>query len=133
MEFKGQYLTYEDYRALGGSLDLTSFNLSEFESRKRIDEKTQCRLKNLDVNEIPAEVKVCEFKMIDSIKKFAESTDNISNVVSENIDGYSTTFLTPTQIRDVINSKEAEIDDIITTSLFGVVVNNEHLIYLGVK
>ena len=47
MEFKGQYLTYEDYKALGGTLDLTPFNLLEFEARRRIDIKTQNRLKNI--------------------------------------------------------------------------------------
>ena len=30
MEFNGQYLTYNEYKALGGSLDITPFNLLEF-------------------------------------------------------------------------------------------------------
>ena len=55
MEFKGQYLTYKEYKALGGSLDQTPFNLLEFEARKKVDEKTQRRL--LKETTIPEEVK----------------------------------------------------------------------------
>ena len=43
MEFEGQYLTYEDYKALGGTLnDQMPFNLLEFESRKQIDKRRFC-------------------------------------------------------------------------------------------
>ena len=66
MEFSGQYLTYEEYKALGGTLDLTPFNLLEFESRRRIDTRTFNRLKGIDSDGIPQEVKICEFKMINS-------------------------------------------------------------------
>jgi hypothetical protein len=69
MEFKGQYLTYEEYRALGGTLDLTPFNLLEFEARKKIDLWTDNRLVNLENSNIPNEVKMCEFKIIDSVLK----------------------------------------------------------------
>ena len=44
MEFKGQYLTYEEYLSLGGTLDQTPFNLLEYNARKKIDERTFGRL-----------------------------------------------------------------------------------------
>ena len=44
MEFKGQYLTYQEYKALGGTLDEMPFNLLEFNARKKIDERTFGRL-----------------------------------------------------------------------------------------
>ena len=69
MEFKGQYLTYEEYKALGGALDLSPFNLLEFEARRKIDLRTDNRLVGLDNSEIPSEVKLCEYKMIDSVLK----------------------------------------------------------------
>ena len=47
MEFSEQYLNYEEYKSLGGTLDIMPFNILEFESRKRIDERTQNRLKNI--------------------------------------------------------------------------------------
>lgn len=135
MEFEGQYLTYSEYRELGGTLDQTPFNLLEFECRREIDEKTSNRLKDLEQNEIPFEVKICEFKLIDSIvSKYDETiTSSNNNVESENIDGYSVKYISPTQIKEIISSKNAEVEDTIETELFGVIVNNEHILYVGVK
>ena len=68
MEFSGQYLTYEEYRGLNGTLDITPFNLLEFESRRRIDKRTQNRLKDVNSKDIPQEVKLCVNKLINIIK-----------------------------------------------------------------
>lgn len=136
MEFNGQYLTYEEYRALGGTLDLMPFNLLEFESRRQIDIRTQNRLKDIDSTDIPQEVKLCEYRMINSINNYWETTNNITsngNVASENTDGYSISYITAGQIQDIIKSKSVELDDIIREYLIGVVVNGQHIMYLGVK
>ena len=132
MEFSGQYLTYEEYKALGGTLDITPFNLLEFESRRRIDIRTFNRLKN--VKNIPQEVKICVYKLINSASSYDENLSNIANnnVASENTDGYSVSYVTSAQAVDIINSKSAELEDIISECLLGVVVNGEHLIYCGV-
>ena len=135
MEFNGQYLTYEEYRALGGTLDLMPFNLLEFESRRRIDIRTQNRLKDIDSTDIPQEVKMCEYRMINSINNYWETTNNITsngNVASENTDGYSISYVTAGQIQDIIKSKSVELNDIIREYLIGVVVNGQHIMYLGV-
>ena len=135
MEFSGQYLTYGEYRALGGTLDLTPFNLLEFESRRLIDIRTQNRLKNVDKNSIPNEVKLCEYKMINNINGYTKSIDKAinENVKSENTDGYSVSYATTSDIEEIIKSKSAELNDTIRTYLLGVVVNGEHLMYVGVK
>ena len=135
MEFSGQYLTYEEYRGLGGTLDLMPFNLLEFEARRKIDIRTQNRLKEIDSANIPQEVKMCEYKLINSINEFAEATNNVAsggNVASENTDGYSVSYITANQISDVVKSRNAEIEDIIRNYLVGVIVNGEHIMYLGV-
>ncbi len=135
MEFEGQYLTYEEYIGLGGELDLMPFNLLEFEARRRIDIRTQNRLKDVDSGEIPQEVKICEYNLINSINGFASAMTNISNngnVASFNSDGYSESYITPAQIQDVVKSKSAELDDIVRTYLLGVIFNEQHLMYLGV-
>ena len=132
MEFSGQYLTYNEYRALGGTLDQTPFNLLEFEARRKIDEKTQGRLKN--VVEIPQEVKMCMFSLINSISSYSSCvSSNNKNIASESIDGYSVSYVTGGTLQEIVSSKNAELNDIITTYLFGVIVNNEHILYLGVK
>ena len=133
MEFSEQYLTYEEYKALGGTLDLTPFNLLEFESRRRIDIKTLNSLKG--TKDIPQEVKVCVYKLINSISGYDKSLNNVANkgnVASENTDGYSVSYITSGQINAIINSKSAELDEIIDTYLLGVVVNGEHIMYCGV-
>lgn len=132
--FEGQYLTYREYQELGGTLDETPFNLLEFACRKEVDENTQNRLKDLETAEIPSEVKLCIFNLIEIVDKYNEIVKKTSgNIESENIDGYSVKYITATQIKEIITNKKSEITDIIKTQLFGVIVNNEHIIYLGVK
>lgn len=132
MELSGKYLTYEEYRALGGTLDLMPFELLEFECRRRIDERTQNRLKNID--KIPKEVKLCIYKLMNVMTSYDEGLDTVSrNIASENIDGYSVSYVTGSQIQEVLKTKNKEIDDIIMTYLSGVVVNKEHILFLGVQ
>ena len=76
MEFSGQYLTYEEYRSLGGTLDLTPFNLLEFEARRKIDSRTMNRLKDIDSQDIPQEVKICEYNVINSINSYVNTFES---------------------------------------------------------
>jgi hypothetical protein len=136
MDFNGQYLTYAEYRLLGGTLETTPFNLLEFEARRKIDINTQNRLKGIDSEKIPQEVKLCEYNLISSINNYASSIKSVNengNISSENIDGYSITYVEPTSIKDIINSKSTELNDIIRTYLLEVIFNGEHLLYLGVE
>ena len=136
MEFSGQYLTFTEYRGLGGTLAETPFNLLEFESRRQIDIRTQNRLKEIDSENIPQEAKLCIFHLIETINNYAisiESATGNSNIASENIDGYSVTYVKSTQIKEIIQSKSAEINDIIRNYLLEVIFNGEHLMYLGVE
>ena len=134
MEFEGQYLTYAEYRSLGGTLDITPFNLLEFEARRKIDIETQSRLKGTNSQDIPQEVKLCINSLISSIDHYSESIESATengNIASENTDGYSVTYVKSSSIKDIINSKSVELDDIIRTYLLGVVFKGEHLMYLG--
>ena len=134
MTFEGQYLTYAEYQALGGSaIGEMPFNLLEFEARRQIDIRTSNRFK--DSNEIPQEVKLCEYELINSISSFKNATDSVAsggNVKSENTDGYSISYISASEISNVVKSKQDEIDDIIRTYLLGVIYNGEHLMYIGV-
>ena len=131
--FDGKYLTYDEYTSLGGTLEETPFNLLEYESRKQIDLRTQKRL--VGVEEIPNEVKLCDFHLINKINDYILTLDSISqnNKSSESIDGYSVSFITPSEISNIVISRNKELDDIMRTDLYGVIVNNEHIIYNGVK
>ena len=95
MTFEGQYLTYAEYTELGGSaMAEMPFNILEFEARRQIDIRTFNRLK--DSEEIPQEVKLCEYALINSINSFQETTNNVAgngNIASENTDGYSISYI----------------------------------------
>ena len=84
MEFNGQYLTYDEYKALGGSLDQTPFNLLEFEAQKIIDSRTLQRLKG--IKELPKEV--CDIERV----TFYMAQSYISAMV---INGYYDYFEVP--------------------------------------
>ncbi len=132
MDFNGQYLRYEEYKGLGGTLDLMPFNLLEFEARRKIDERTQQRLQKAEV--LPQAVKLCTFHLINTIYQYInEDNTKNKNISSENIDGYSVSYISGSQITEVMNAKNDELNDIIRTYLIGVVVNDEHIMYLGVK
>ena len=123
---EGQYLTYEEYQGLGGTLEETPFNLLEFEARKEIDIRTQKRLSNVDT--IPDEVKLCVFSLINKIQLYINDTDR--NKASESVGSYSVNYVD--DIKKVISNKNTELNDIIMNSLYGLIINNEHILYLGV-
>ena len=131
MEFSGQYLTYDEYKALGGSLDQTPFNLLEFEARRIIDNKTLQRLKEIENQS--EEVKMCMFSLINNINSYISENQVSKNISSESVGSYSVSYVTGTQIQEIVKSKNAELNDIVLTYLTGVIVNGEHVIYLGVN
>lgn len=128
MSFEGQYLSYAEYQSLGGTLEETPFNIAEFYSRKEIDLRTQKRLNG--VEEIPEEVKLCVYNLIDLINKYQSQNSNIS-LSSESVGDYSVTYIN--DYKQIITNKQSEITDVVMRDLYGVIVNNEHLIYLGVE
>lgn len=131
MDFTNQYLSYEEYMELGGTLEEVPFNELEYECRRIIDSRTQNRLKNAD--KIPQEVKMLENKMIQDLQGYYVSLEKAqSGVASENTDGYSVSYISSNQISQLIEGKIDVLQDLVSTYLFGVIVNNEHLLYCGV-
>lgn len=128
MEFKGQYLTYREYKALGGTLELTPFNILEFEARRRIDEVTHNRM--VGGNDIPEEVKMCEFAIVNKVLK-AYDKEISRGKSSETVGSYSVSY--NNDIKKIIEDKRAEIEDLVLTDLYGVVYNGEHVLYCGVR
>ena len=132
MEFSGQYLTYNEYKALGGNLDITPFNLLEFEARKKIDNRTQNRIKYM--NSKPEEIKLCVNAMINTLVQYVvDSSKGINkNITSESIDGYSVSFITGSQVQEAIKSKKSELEEIIQTYLGDIrTSDNIPVLYLG--
>jgi len=65
MEYSGQYLTFEEFKAMGNTIDLVPFNLAEEEARLIVDRETFNRFRN---GERPTELKHCMNKLINTIK-----------------------------------------------------------------
>ena len=129
MEFNNQYLSYEEYKSLGGTLGEMPFNILELKARQIINERTQNRLKNIE--EIPQEVKICVYDLIQIINKYNNSNNSTSsNISSENIDGYSVTYKSGTELTE---EQKKQYDDVMETDLYGVIVDNTPILYLGVN
>lgn len=120
MEFGKQYLTYNEYKELGGTLDKTPFNLLEFRARKLIDERTSNRLVNLD-SQIE-EVKLCVFELIHQIQIY---TDN-NNKSSESVGNYSVSY------NNVQTKEQTNLYlDIIKSYLINCTLDNIPYLYIG--
>ena len=132
MEFREQYLTYEEYKGLGGTLSEMPFNILEFETRKRIDNRTQNRIKYMSSK--PQDVKLCVNAMINTLGQYViDNSKGINkNVASENIDGYSISYITGSQVQEAIKSKKSELEDIMQTYLGNIrTSDNIPVLYLG--
>lgn len=129
MEFNDQYLSYEEYKSLGGTLGKMPFNILELKARQIINERTQNRLKNIE--EIPQEVKICVYDLINTMNKYNLSNNSTSsNISSENTDGYSVTYKSGTELTE---EQKKQYYDVMETDLYGVIVDNTPILYLGVN
>ena len=85
MEISGQYLTFAEYKVLGGTLNQMPFELLEFNARQIVDKYTFGRLKDLETQN--KEVKVCVFNLIGKIDSFNQIIVQYKGGASETIDG----------------------------------------------
>ena len=132
MEFSEQYLTYEEFMTLGGTISKMPFNILEFETRNRINNRTQNRINNM--KDKPQEVKLCVNAMINTLVQYVvDNSKGINkNIASESIDGYSVSFITGSQVQEAIKSKKSELEDIMQTYLGNVrTSDNIPVLYLG--
>lgn len=127
MEFEGQYLTYQEYLALGGTLEEMPFNLLEFNARKKIDERTFGRL--IDKGQEYKEVKLCIYNMIITLNSYSSYDTQNKAISSESTDGYSISYGTPQ--KSVTEAKNSELEDIIDTYLSILIVDDVPVLYRG--
>ena len=127
MEFNGQYLTYQEYLALGGTLDEMPFNLLEFNARKKIDERTFGRL--INKGQEYQEVKVCVYNMITTLNSYSSYDTQNKAISSESTDGYSISYGTPQ--KSTTEAKNSELEDIIDTYLSNLIVDDVPVLYRG--
>lgn len=130
MTFDGQYLGYDDYKALGGTLDEMPFNVLEFEARQNIDKYTFGRLKELESQN--QEVKLCVYKLIELIGSYENYETQNKGVASESTDGYSISYSTPSST--FIEAKDSEIKGVVREYLVDCKLEDgTPYMYCGVK
>ena len=127
MEFKGQYLTYQEYLALGGTLDEMPFNLLEFNARKKIDERTFGRL--VDKGQEYKEAKLCIYNMIITLNSYSSYDTQNMAISSESTDGYSISYGTPQ--KSTTEAKNSELESIIDTYLSNLILDDVPVLYRG--
>ena len=127
MEFKGQYLTYQEYLALGGTLDEMPFNLLEYNARMKIDERTFGRL--VDKGQEYQEVKLCVYNMITTLNSYSSYDTQNKAISSESTDGYSISYGTPQ--KSITEAKNSELEDIMNSYLANIVIDNVPVLYRG--
>lgn len=115
MECTKQYLKFEEYKKLGGSLDQVPFNLLEAEARNNIDRYTFGRLKEI---ESPSQnLQYCMFKLITALESYNKYETQNKAISSENIDGYSVSYSGAGTANNLIQAKDNQIYKIIKTYL----------------
>ena len=115
------YLTYEEYKDMGGSLDESQFNRYAVEASYKIREATFGRIKK------PSDaVKDCMMRLVDLCKESDPSTERVS---SFSHDGLNQTFQRSTQ--DEVKRKTREI--IRSYLINEVAEDGTPLMYCGVK
>ena len=129
MEFNGQYLDYNTYISLGGTLEETPFNLLEYNARKKIDERTFGRLINIET--IPEEVKICDYELINVLESYSTFKTEDKSIASENTDGYSITYRSPG--KDILEACNKELDANINTYLSNTKIDNIPVLYRGIR
>ena len=127
MEFKGQYLKFNEYKSLGGTLEEMPFNLLEYNARKKIDERTFGRL--INKGQEYKEVKLCVYNMITTLNSYSSYNTQNKAISSENTDGYSISYGTPQ--KSVTEAKNSELEDVIDTYLSNLIVDDVSVLYRG--
>lgn len=121
MELEKRYLTYNEYRQIGGDIPEMSFNMFEYKAEKKIDEYTFGRFRKL--NEFPKELKMCVYELISEYNK----EKDVGNITSESDGEYSVSYSGYSK-----EEMESNITGTIKTWLSNTKVNGVPALYCGV-
>lgn len=120
MKFENQYLTYNEYKELGGNLSEMPFKLLEYRAEKKVDEQTSNRFRK--ISEYPQELKLCINELMTEIKKYNDS----GNKSSETVGNYSVSYDKP-----VTAEKDKSLNNIIKSYLSNTKIDDIYVLYCG--
>ena len=133
------YLTYEQYRQYGGTLDETTFGDFEFEARTQVDWYTFNRLQKETT--FPEAVTRCMYKLIQLLQRAAEAGQISSDVddeapiqaaiSSQSNDGVSVSY-NLLSAKDVVDTVQDDIKLAVNHYLSGVINSlGQKVLYRG--
>ena len=121
------YLSYSEYKELGGTMDEATFNKNEFEIESKIDYLTNGRIKNL--SQVPQAVKMLCFRLGTSFweKVDIDAPNNLSSY-SNGIESFGYVSTTTSQ-----SSGTSVIDKQISNLVAEYLWEYPELVYRGRK
>lgn len=122
-----KYINEIEYVELSGATSIPdSFNKLVIEASSYINRQTFGRI---DINNISSEVKYTTCLIIDLIIEQKKKISEIGILKSQNIEGWSETYLTTEEIKKEYDNKK---NDILKDNLFNVIGKDDHyLLYRG--
>lgn len=134
------YLTYEEYRTYGGTLDETTFTEYEYEAESQIDWYTFSRLQKMNSEDIDERVKRCVYILVHKIQNIQSLQSPISSdsdsvnagIASQSNDGVSISY-NVLSASEIVKSSQDDIKQLINKYLQGVTDNLGHkVLYRGI-
>lgn len=123
-----EYITESEYRELLSTESVpNNFENLVIEASSYINRQTFGRI---DINNIPEKVKYATCLIVDLINEEQNKSKEMNNLKSQNIEGWSETYLTPEEIRtDYAEKKESTLNQY----LWDVIgIDGNPLLYCGV-
>ena len=108
------YITYDQYKALGGAAHASAFPRLEILARKKLDYWTQGRIKESD-----DDIRLCMFLIIDAMKKVESG---YVNVASTNNDGLTVSYASARTEEQMMGSVYDQIVEILPVELVSLEV-----------
>lgn len=123
-----KYITNTEYKELLGKNSIPSnFNKLVIEASTYINYHTRNRI---DINNIHENVKYATALIIEEIEKADEKIEEIGNLKSQNIEGWSESYTTPEEIKKDLESEKINI---LHKYLWNIIGNDgQPLLYCGV-
>lgn len=110
------YITYEQYKALGGTAEQSAFPLLERLARKKLDYWTQGRIAEVD-----DDIRLCMLLLIDAMRKIR---NGFVNVASTNNDGLTVNYASAQTEEQLIGSVYDQVVEILPVELVNLEVGS---------
>lgn len=110
------YITYEQYKALGGTAEQSAFPLLERLARKKLDYWTQGRIVEVD-----DDIRLCMLLLIDAMGKIRSGKKDVSSVSN---DGVSVTYASAQTEEQLIGSVYDQVVEILPVELVNLEVGS---------